>query len=121
MISSCHPGTPLGGIPAAVNDTLQAYSKKHAKDAHKLPQSVVTVEYRKSGQSPTPAALIDCLALYTYVTEVLEFEPKNVTLMGDSAGGHLVNSLIRYLQDANLAAPDSAVLISVSQTRDTAY
>lgn len=113
MISSCHPATPLGGIPASMHSAFTEYGKRHPKVASKLPKSVVTVEYRKSGQAATPAALLDCLALYDFVTNSLGFQTQNITLMGDSAGGHLVNSVIRYLQDAGIDVPACAILISV--------
>jgi len=111
MISSCHPAVPLAQLMPNVMKGFKDYKGKNSK---RLPKSAVTVEYRKSGQAPTPCALIDCLALYTYLLEKLQFDPDNIVIMGDSAGGHLVNSLIRYAQDARIPTPKAAILICVS-------
>lgn len=47
--------------------------------------------------NPFPAALIDALSAYHYLINTLGFSPSNVVLSGDSAGGHLALSLVRYL------------------------
>ena len=110
MISSCHPAIPLAHLMQHVMKEF-----KLNKTSNRIPKSAVTVEYRKSGNSPTPCALLDCLALYTYLLNELRFDANNIVIMGDSAGGHLVNSLIRYAQDANLPIPKAAILICVSK------
>lgn len=122
MISSCHPAIPLSHLNHSMMDVFQAYAVNHPSEAHKVPHSSVTVEYRKSGETPTPAALLDCLALYVYLINTLGFAAEDMVLLGDSAGGHLVNSVIRYLIDANLPVPGAAILISVSiPRRKTAF
>ena len=79
-----------------------------AREGHALPQ-VLTVEYRLSRaepletpENPFPTQLIDGLAAYLYVTREIGFDPKDVILAGDSAGGNLVLALTRYLRDADL-------------------
>jgi acetyl esterase/lipase len=49
----------------------------------------------------------------------LHFKPSNISLSGDSAGGHLVNCLVRYLVEGGEETPGKIVLISVSISRDS--
>ncbi|WOO78173.1 Monoterpene epsilon-lactone hydrolase [Vanrija pseudolonga] len=52
---------------------------------------VYAAQYRKAVDktSAWPAPLLDALGAWSYVTSELGFEPGNVVLVGDSAGGHL--------------------------------
>jgi acetyl esterase/lipase len=42
--------------------------------------------------------------------------PKNIIVMGDSAGGGLCLAMMLYLRDHNLPQPEGAVLLSVRTT-----
>lgn len=42
------------------------------------------------------------------------FEPGNILIMGDSAGGGLSLALMLYIRDHGLPQPEGAVLLSVS-------
>lgn len=81
-----------------------------------LPQSVVSLEYRRTGLSSTPSALIDALSLHYHLINDLHFEAKNISMIGDSAGGHLINCLVRYLVEGGESPPGKIVLISVSRS-----
>lgn len=67
-----------------------------------------SLEYRTSSSAPFPlanpfpAALIDAVTGYNYLLSELGFDPKNVILVGDSAGGHLALSLVRYLLETSV-------------------
>lgn len=82
-----------------------------------------TLEYRLSSTSPLPvanpfpAALIDAVTGYNYLISELGFEPKNIILVGDSAGGHLSFSFIRYLVETSVL-PVPGGLIGVSPLCD---
>lgn len=80
-----------------------------------LPQSFVSVEYRRTEHTSTPGALIDALSIYYHLVDNLGFKPSNISLSGDSAGGHLVNTLVRYLVEDGKEVPGKIILISVSQ------
>lgn len=60
---------------------------------------VLGVNFRKATSEARafPAALQDALAAWVYVTKRLGFQPHNVILMGDSAGGGLAMALQLYL------------------------
>ena len=64
-----------------------------------------SLEYRISSSAPFPvanpfpAALIDAVTGYNYLISELGFEPNNIITVGDSAGGHLALSFLRYLVD----------------------
>jgi acetyl esterase/lipase len=66
--------------------------------------------------NPFPAALLDALAGYRYLTQTIGFSPDNIILSGDSAGGHLALSLVTYLAETSdqllLPVPGALVLLS---------
>ncbi|KAK2462088.1 hypothetical protein APHAL10511_006551 [Amanita phalloides] len=81
-----------------------------------------SVEYRLSSTdpfpvaNPFPAALIDALAGYSYLVNVVGFSPDDIIVAGDSAGGNLAHALTRYLvenqnSNFNLPAPPGALLL----------
>ena len=78
-----------------------------------------SLEYRLSSTTPFsvanpfPAALIDAVTGYNYLISDLGFEAKNITIVGDSAGGHLCLCLIRYLLETSvLPVPGAFIGIS---------
>jgi len=69
---------------------------------------VLSVDYRLTSgpylepENPFPAALIDAIAAYKYLTCEVGFLPQNITIGGDSAGGNLALALIRYIIESHL-------------------
>ncbi|KAI0940562.1 hypothetical protein AcW1_003725 [Taiwanofungus camphoratus] len=87
---SAHPSNPMSVIPSTLM-TRCASSKR-----------AFAVEYRlcdlvREPRNPFPAALIDALAGYRYLVDVVGFAPGDIIVLGDSAGGNLVLALARYL------------------------
>ena len=72
---------------------------------------IIFPEYRLAPKDPFPAAIDDCLMVYQ---ELIRngIDSKNISLVGDSAGGGLVMALLQIIQRDNLDTPSSAVLIS---------
>ncbi len=63
---------------------------------------VVTPEYRLSGKAPYPAALDDCYAALKWLknsAEKLNFNPDQIMVGGESAGGGLTAALCMYAKD----------------------
>ncbi|KAI8870511.1 alpha/beta-hydrolase [Ramicandelaber brevisporus] len=63
---------------------------------------IASVDYRLSPEHRFPAALYDIAASYWHLTNPngpFRFNPQNVILAGDSAGGNLVLSFMAYIRD----------------------
>ncbi|APA11351.1 hypothetical protein SS1G_11601 [Sclerotinia sclerotiorum 1980 UF-70] len=74
-------------------------------------------QYRLSNDTSGrfPAALQDAVTSYCYLTETLGIPPENIVVSGDSAGGNLTLTLLRYIHDnptAGLPHPGCAWLWS---------
>lgn len=63
----------------------------------------LAVEYRLSSAHPSPdrhpfpTALLDALAGYNYLVNVVGYSPRDIVAAGDSAGANLALALVRYL------------------------
>ncbi|CAD6563544.1 MAG: hypothetical protein ASARMPRED_000033 [Alectoria sarmentosa] len=66
--------------------------------------------YRLAPQFPFPCGLFDCLAAYLYLLTVQD--PSEIVLVGDSAGGGMIVSILVILRDRGLPLPAGAILIS---------
>lgn len=75
---------------------------------------VMTPNYRKVNTGPFPMQLVDTITAYAYLVDSLNVSPSNIILSGDSAGGLLALSLIRYLRDVlqTMDLPRALVLSS---------
>lgn len=92
---------------------------KHVDSVHR----VFAVEYRLSSHKPFevahpfPAALLDALAGYNYLVNVVGFSSADVIIEGDSAGGNLALALVRYLTEyenrpeVSLPSPPGALIL----------
>ncbi|EGN99840.1 hypothetical protein SERLA73DRAFT_180078 [Serpula lacrymans var. lacrymans S7.3] len=90
----------------------------------KTVQRAFALEYRLAStapfpdQNPFPAALLDALAGYNHLVNVVGFDPSDIIILGDSAGGNLALALTRYLienKDSPVklpAPPHSMILLS---------
>ncbi|KAF8558041.1 alpha beta-hydrolase [Imleria badia] len=87
---SAHPNDMTSNITRALVELNDSAS--HA----------LSLEYRLSStaplpdQNPFPAALLDALAGYNYLVNIMGYSPSNIILVGDSAGGNLALALTRY-------------------------
>jgi acetyl esterase/lipase len=80
-----------------------------------------SIEYRLSSTkpypvaNPFPAALLDALAGYNYLVNVVGISPSDILFSGDSAGGNLALALTRYLVEyaghLNIPAPPGGVIL----------
>ena len=79
-----------------------------------------SIEYRLSSFTPYetcnpfPTALIDALAGYNYLIHTVGFDPSDIIIEGDSAGGNLALALTRYLveyPETNLPAPPGGLIL----------
>ena len=77
--------------------------------------AVLAIDYRLMPEHPRRAGIDDCRSAYRWL---LEHGPdgaapaSTVFVAGDSAGGNLTLSLLNWVRDAGLRAPDAAVALS---------
>jgi acetyl esterase/lipase len=77
--------------------------------------AVLAIDYRLMPEHPRQAGIDDCRSAYRWL---LEHGPQGeapasaVFVAGDSAGGNLTLSLINWVRDQGLRAPDAAVALS---------
>ncbi|KAI9064513.1 alpha/beta-hydrolase [Trametes sanguinea] len=88
----------------------------------------LAVEYRLSATTPHPSlnpypsALLDSIAAYRYLVVDAGFEPQNIAIVGDSAGGNLAFALVRHFVENAISgiAPPGA-LLSLSSWLDLSF
>jgi len=67
-------------------------------------------DYRLAPEYPYPAALDDALAAYRWLLQ--QYQPGQIVIAGDSAGGNLTLATAIAIRDAGLPPPAALVLIS---------
>lgn len=72
---------------------------------------VLLVDFRLAPEHPHPAAVEDALTVYRWLLDE-GYNPKQVSLCGDSGGGGLALVALQQLRDAGTALPSSTVAIS---------
>jgi acetyl esterase/lipase len=90
---------------------------KHSSATHVFcPQYRLSELPASKTSNPFPAALQDTLTSYLYLLNDLGIPPKDIILAGDSAGGNLAISLLRYIaeygSDLDIPNPSTALLWS---------
>lgn len=78
--------------------------------ADKLGYNVAAPEYRLAPEHPFPAAPRDCFAAYRALLG--EYAPGRIVLLGESAGGNLVLSVLLHIKAAGLPMPAAALCIA---------
>jgi epsilon-lactone hydrolase len=68
-------------------------------------------EYRLAPENPFPAALEDSIKVYQWLLHK-GYEPKNIVIAGESAGGGLSLAILLALKEHNLPLPAASVAIS---------
>ncbi len=71
----------------------------------------VLPEYRLAPEHPYPAGLQDCVGVYRALLDY-GYNPDNIVVGGDSAGGGLTMSLMLELRHSGAPLPGAAVLLS---------
>ncbi|GLI75752.1 hypothetical protein PoHVEF18_004015 [Penicillium ochrochloron] len=88
-------------------DTHRYMLQRHAR---KLKGRVFAPDYRLAPQFPFPCGLQDCMAAYLWLLQ--SYDPKEIILAGDSAGGGMALSLLVMMRDQGIPLPAGAILIS---------
>jgi acetyl esterase/lipase len=99
-----HGGAFLVGSPTM-------YRKLAVRLARAMRAPVVVPAYRLAPEHPWPAAPTDAFAAYRGLLDAGR-DPRRIAVIGDSAGGNLVLTLLQQLRDAGLPMPASASCLS---------
>ena len=76
--------------------------------AIKIP--VLSINYRLAPEHPYPAAVNDAISAYKFLLDE-GFNPKNIVVSGDSAGGGLALSLLLKLKERKGPLPSCSVVL----------
>lgn len=92
-------------LSAQPGDLTAQIAKGYVKEIERI-QRVFSLEYRLAAAGPPfkpaypfPTQLLDALAGYNYLVNVVGFAPENIIISGDSAGGNLAHALTLYLTE----------------------
>ncbi|KAI8085254.1 alpha/beta hydrolase fold-domain-containing protein [Thamnidium elegans] len=94
-------------------------AQTHRILTHKISKAtkrrILAVNYRLAPETRFPGALLDAVQSFLYLIDTNEkhrLDPKNIIVMGDSAGGGLCLAMMLYLRDHGLPLPEGAALLS---------
>lgn len=111
-LANSKPGIVLylhGGAYAV--GSVTSHRKFLARLAKACQMKVLAIDYRLAPEHPFPAALQDALAAYQWLFSQ-GYDPSNIVIAGDSAGGGLAIATLISLRDGKLPLPACAVCIS---------
>lgn len=112
VVLQLHGGAYIGGLSEAHRDlAVKQMVLTEAREAY-------LVDYRLAPENIYPAALDDAAQAYS---ELLNrgIKPKNIIVIGDSAGGNLALALAIRLKEKKLPQPAALILISPWTTFET--
>ena len=88
-------------------------SKYHSVLISRLAKAqLLNINYRLAPEYPFPAALEDAIKAYNWLIKEKKFTPKNIVIVGVSAGGGLTIATILKLKELKIELPLAAVCIS---------
>ncbi|WP_346863256.1 alpha/beta hydrolase [uncultured Draconibacterium sp.] len=96
-----------GYVSGSCNDHRAIVAKLTVKTG----LTTLLYEYGLAPENPFPAAINDSVTVYQAVLEK-GYQPENIIMMGESAGGGLCLALLLALKDKNIPLPKAAVAIS---------
>lgn len=97
-----------------VTESIDNYERICARLADATNQFVVAVEYRLAPEHKFPAGLEDCYAVAKVLFSrqfLLNVDPEDITLIGDSAGGNLAAALSLLARDRGEFLPRRQILV----------
>lgn len=107
-----------GAYIRSLADNGATYRRAAVQYAAVSGAAVATVDYRVAPEYPYPAALEDAVLTYRWLLDQ-GYQPENIIIAGDSAGGGLALATVMYLRDNGLPLP--AGLITMSAWTDLDY
>ncbi|KAI8905006.1 Alpha/Beta hydrolase protein [Gorgonomyces haynaldii] len=109
-----------GGYFMCSRKSHRALTARLSKHAH---SRVIAIDYRLAPETTYPGALVDALSAYTFLLK--DYDPKQIAVAGDSAGGGLATALALYLRDHDMPMPaciaTAAPFLDVTQSLPSWY
>lgn len=99
-----------GGYIGPMKNIYRRFAVRYSKISYG--GDVLTPDYRVAPENPYPAALHDAVAAYQWLLHEKKYEPENIVVAGDSAGGGLALALGLYLRDHDLPLPGGFITMS---------
>ena len=99
-----------GGYIGPMKNIYRRFAVKYSKIS--MGADVLTPDYRVAQEHPFPAALEDTVRSYRWLLEEKKYQPEQIVVAGDSAGGGLVLALCLYAKDHELPLPGGVILMS---------
>ena len=94
-----------------VHGGVEAYRGLTGRLAKALGAKVYTPRYRQAPEFPFPSAIDDVFATYRALLDS-GVDPRKFVIVGDSAGGAMVVTMMRKARDTGIALPAAGVAIS---------
>lgn len=104
-----------------VTESVENYDRVCARMAQDTDHIVVSVDYRLAPEHRFPTGLEDCYAVAKAVYTnrfILNVDPQEITLVGDSAGGNLAAALSLMARDRGEFLPKRQILIYPAVNND---
>ncbi len=98
-----------GGYVGAMRNAYRSFAVLYSEAGRGM--DVLTIDYRVAPEHPYPAALLDALDAYGWLLD-RGWEPGQIILAGDSAGGGLAMGLCMLLKDRRLPLPSGLIAMS---------
>lgn len=99
-----------GGYIGPMKNSYRRFSIEYSKAGSGC--HVLTIDYRVAPEYTYPAALEDAVFAYKWLLSEKKFEPEDIVIAGDSAGGGLALCLGHYLKDHDIPLPAGYILMS---------
>ena len=72
---------------------------------------ILSIDYRLAPENPYPQGIEDCISSYKWLLSK-DFDPKNIIISGDSAGGYFSLITLVKLRNEGIPLPAGAILFS---------
>lgn len=110
VVYSSHPRDMLSYLPNSLLDVYPSFKRAFGIEFR------LTTGPPLPHSNPFPAALLDVLSGYFYLVNQVGFAPENIVVVGDSGGGSIALSLVRYLNETSsisqkIPAPPAALIL----------